>query len=133
MTKTPRLITIFTPSHADAANTNAQNLTVREIVVRLPPEQFRVVMFSGEEPDPRIAARPNTVLIAARKHGNAARFLARLLVARPNIYFYPRFGPLDSIFFSLRRTLRLRIAVVTHVVMVQNEATAAFTAHSVRE
>jgi glycosyltransferase involved in cell wall biosynthesis len=133
MTKTPRFITIFTPSHADAANTNAQNLTVKEIVVRLPPERFRVVMFSGEEPDPRIAGRRNTVLIAARKHGNAARFLARLLVARRDIYFYPRFGPLDHSVFSMRSTLRLRIAVVTHVVMVQNEATASFTARSIRE
>ena len=110
MSKTHQLITIFTPSHADADNTNAQNLTAKEIVARLPPERFRVAMFSGEQPDPRIAARPNTLLIPARSHGNTLRFLSRLLLARPDIYFYPRFGPLDNFFFSLRSRLRLKTA-----------------------
>jgi glycosyltransferase involved in cell wall biosynthesis len=132
MSKSRRFITIYTPSHADAANTNAQNLTVREIVSRLPADRFRVAMFCGEEPDPRLAERSNTELIPARKHGNAARFLGRLLVERPDIYFYPRFGPLDDIFFSLRTVLRMRTAVVTHVVMIQTEAVAALTARSVR-
>jgi hypothetical protein len=45
MSKTRQLITIFTPSHADVDNTNAQNLTAKEIVARLPPERFRVAMF----------------------------------------------------------------------------------------
>jgi glycosyltransferase involved in cell wall biosynthesis len=133
MSKTQPFKTIFTPSHADAANNNAQQLTVKEIVVRLPPERFRVAMFSGEQPDPRIASRPNTLLIPARPHGNTPRFLARLLAARPDIYFYPRFGPLDNIFFFLRSKLRLKTAVVTHVVMIMNEATARFTARSIRE
>jgi glycosyltransferase involved in cell wall biosynthesis len=133
MSETQRFITIFTPSHADAAYTNAQQLTVKEIVARLPPERFRVAMFSGEQPDPRIAARPNTLLIPAGQHGNTRRFLTRLLVTRPDVYFYPRFGPLDNIFFSLRSKLRLNIAVVTHVVMIMNEATAKVTARSIRE
>jgi glycosyltransferase involved in cell wall biosynthesis len=133
MSKKQRLITIFTPSHADAANTNAQQLTVKEIVARLPPERFRVTMFSGEQPDERIATRPNTVLIPARRHGNTARFLTRLLVARPDIYFYPRFGPLDNIFFSLRSKLRLKTAVVTHVVMIMNAATGKSAGRSIRE
>lgn len=133
MRRTQRLITIFTPSHGDADATNAQQLTVKEIVARLPPERFRVAMFSGEQPDPRIAARPNTLLIPTGPHGNTARFLTRLLLARPDIYFYPRFGPLDDIFFSLRSKLRLKIAVVTHVVMMMNESTAKITGRSIRE
>jgi len=133
MSKKQRLITIFTPSHADVANTNAQNLTAKEIVARLPPERFRVAMFSGEQPDPRIATRPNTVLIPARPHGNTRRFLTRLLLAQPDIYFYPRYGPLDNIFFSLRSKLRLKTAVVTHIVMIMNEATISLPARSIRE
>jgi glycosyltransferase involved in cell wall biosynthesis len=133
MSETTRTITIFTPSHADADSTNAQNLTVKEIVARLPPERFRVAMFSSPDPDPRIATRPNTVLIPARVHGNTARFLARLLLARPNIFFYPRYGPLDQIFFSLRSRLHLNIAVVTHVVMIMNEATAPGASRYIRE
>jgi glycosyltransferase involved in cell wall biosynthesis len=127
-------ITIFTPSHADAANTNAQNLTVKEIVSRLPPEEFHVSLFSGPEPDPRIAARANTRLIPWKAHGNAARFLARLLLARPDIYFYPRHGPLDAAFFRLRRTLHIRTRVVTHIVMMMNDVTGTgLTASSIRE
>src|ERR1700691_4954445 len=118
MRKTPRLTTIFTPSHADAGATNAQQLTVKEIVARLPAERFRVAMFSGEQPDPRIAARPNTLLIPARPHGNTWRFLTHLLPAQPDIYFFPRFGPLDNLFFSLRRKLRMKTAVVTYIVMI---------------
>ena len=133
MIKTQRFITIFTPSHADAAFTNAQQLTVKEVVARLPPERFRVAMFSGKQPDPRIAARPNTLLIPAGPHGNTARFLTRLLLDRPDVYFYPRFGPLDNIFFSLRRKLRLKTAVVTHVVMIMNESTAKVPARSILE
>src|SRR5215467_7286455 len=126
-------ITIFTPSYADEGNTNAQNLTVKEVVARLPPERFRVFMFSGDKPDPRIASRPNTVLIMAHQHGKTARFLASLLFARPDIYFYPRFGPLDRIFFFLRRRLRLKTAVVTHVVMIMNASTAPPNTPSIRE
>jgi glycosyltransferase involved in cell wall biosynthesis len=133
MSKTQRFISIFTPSHADAAFTNAQQLTVKEVVARLAPERFRVAMFSGKQPDPRIAARPNTQLIPAGPHGNTARFLIRLLLAQPDVYFYPRFGPLDNLFFSLRRKLRLKTAVVTHVVMMMNEWTAKAPARSVRE
>jgi glycosyltransferase involved in cell wall biosynthesis len=133
MSRTQQLITIFTPSHADAAYTNAQQLTVKEIVARLPPERFRVTMFSGKQPDPRIAARPNTLLISAGPHGNTRRFLTRLLLTRPDVYFYPRFGPLDNLFFSLRSKLQLKIAVVTHVVMIMNESTAKITGRSIRE
>jgi glycosyltransferase involved in cell wall biosynthesis len=130
---TQRLITIFTPSHADTHGTNAQQLTVKEIVARLPPERFHVTMFSGPEPDPRIKARPNTKLIPASRHGNTMRFLTCLLLARPDIYFYPRFGPLDNLFFSLRRRLRMKTVVVTHVVMVMNEVTGAPAGRSIRE
>jgi glycosyltransferase involved in cell wall biosynthesis len=128
-----RLIKIFTPSHADAHNTNAQNLTVKEIVARLSPDRFHVSIFSGPGPDPRIANRPNTRLIPQRKHANTPRFLAQLLVSKPDIYFYPRFGPVDGAFYALRRYLRLNTKVVTHVVMVMNDKTAPLNAPSIRE
>ena len=44
----------------------------------------------------------------------------RSLAFRPDIYFYPRFGPLDQVVFALRKNLRLRTAVVTHIVSVMN-------------
>jgi glycosyltransferase involved in cell wall biosynthesis len=120
--ETIRPITIFTPSFADEDDTNAQNLTVKEIVARLSPEQFRVVMISEGKPDPRIAARSNTKLLPYYKHGNTAQLLMRSLPFCPDIYFYPRFGPLDHVMFSLRKSLRLRTAIVTHIVSVMNKA-----------
>jgi glycosyltransferase involved in cell wall biosynthesis len=134
MSKTQRLITIVTPSHADEDSTNAQQLTVKEIVARLPPERFHVTMFSGEQPDPRIVERPNTVLIPASAHGNTRRFLARLLVARPDIYFFPRTGPLDRIFFDARKLMRLRTALVTYIVMAMDARTGSgMIGRSIRE
>jgi glycosyltransferase involved in cell wall biosynthesis len=115
-------ITIFTPSFADEENTNAQNLTVREIVSRLAPELFHVTMLYIRNPDLRIVNRENTRLLPYRRHGNTARLLGRVLF-QPDIYFYPRQGALDSAFFFFRKRLRLRTKVVTHIVMVMNDAT----------
>lgn len=46
MSKARRLITIFTPAYADADATNAQRLTVKEIVERCPnyPAPQRVIL-----------------------------------------------------------------------------------------
>lgn len=118
-----RPITIFTPSFADEDDTNAQDLTVKEIVARLPPDLFRVIMISEGKPDPRIGARKNTKLLPYYKHGNMAQLLIRGLACSPDVYFYPRTGPLDQALFGLRKRLRLRMAVVTHIVMVMNEIT----------
>jgi glycosyltransferase involved in cell wall biosynthesis len=117
------VITIFSPSFADEDNTNAQNLTVKEIVARLPPELFRVIMISEGRPDPRITARGNTQLLPYYEHGNMAQLLIRSLASWPDVYFYPRTGPLDQVVFGVRKKLRLRMAVVTHIVMVMNDVT----------
>jgi glycosyltransferase involved in cell wall biosynthesis len=129
-----RPITIFTPSFADQDNTNAQNLTVKEIVARLPADLFRVVMIGYGEPDPRIAARANTLLLPWRRRGNAVRLLARCLLPVPDVYFFPRTGPLDRGFLFLRRRLRLKTALVTYIVMMMNDATSVgMTAGSIVE
>ena len=117
-----RPITIFTPSSADEDNTNAQNLTVKEIVARLPSDRFQIIMIGAGKPDPRIAARPNTKLLPYYKHGNTAQLLMRSLAFRPDIYFYPRFGLLDQAVFGLRKNFRLRTKVVTHIVSIINDA-----------
>jgi glycosyltransferase involved in cell wall biosynthesis len=116
-------ITIFTPSFADEDDTNAQDLSVKEIVARLPPELFRVIMISEGNPDPRISARKNTRLLPYYKHGNMAQLLVRCLACSPDVYFYPRTGPLDHMLFLLRKKLRLKISVVTHIAMVMNDVT----------
>jgi hypothetical protein len=47
---------------------------VKEIVSWLPLERFHVTMLSGEGPDPRIAARPNKLLIPSRRTETPAAF-----------------------------------------------------------
>jgi len=110
------LIRIFTPSFADESNTNAQNLTVKEIVARLRPDRFHVTMLVNRPPDRRIVERENVRLLRWHKHGNTLLLLLHCLRWQPDIYFYPKEGPLDAGFLFLRRLLNLRTAVVTHVV-----------------
>ena len=61
------MITVFTPSFADEAGINAQNLTVKEIVARLTPEKFRAFRLYESAPDVRITTRPNTRLSRWRR------------------------------------------------------------------
>jgi len=128
------MITIFTPSFADAANTNAQNLTVKEVVSRLSPDRFKVILLGEGAPDPRILARENTEILPYRGHGNTPRWLLHVLLARVDIYFFPREGPLDTMFLFLRRSLALRVGLVSYVVMAMDEIAAGPTmTQSIRE
>src|SRR5580692_610207 len=119
-----RPITIFTPSSADEGDTNAQNLTVKEIVARLPPKQFHVTMVSEGKPDPRIVERENTELVRGTDHWNTVRLLRHCLFPKPDIYFFPRCGPLDRAFFDSRKYLRRGTALVSYIVMMMNDRTA---------
>jgi glycosyltransferase involved in cell wall biosynthesis len=110
------MMTIFTPSFADEADSNAQNLTVKEVVSRLPSDRFRVVMCCEGKPDPRIAARENTRLIHFGRHGNTVRALWQCFQETPDVYFFPREGPLDAAFLYLRRKLHLKSALVSYIV-----------------
>lgn len=110
------MITVFTPSFADESNTNAQNLTVKEVVARMDPSRFRVVMLGAGRTDPRIAARPNTRILRWQKRWNTARILWHMLFHIPDVYFLPREGPLDAAFLSARAQLHWKSALVTYVV-----------------
>ena len=130
-----RPITVFTPSDVGANNTNAQNLTVKEVVARLPEDLFQVTMFcDGDRPDPRVAARKNTRLVRSTRHGNALRLLGRCLFPPPDIYFFPRTGPLDRVFFDVRKRVGLRTSVITYIVMAMDEVTGrGMIGRSIRE
>src|SRR6202158_4664112 len=127
------MITGFTPSFADEANTNAQNLTVKEVVSRLPPDGFGVVLFGDGSPDPRILARENTEILPWSRHGNTARWLPRVLLSKVDIYFFPREGPLDTLFLFFRRSLGLPIALVTYVVAALDRGVRPKMARAIRE
>ena len=129
----PRPIKVFTPSYADAGNSNAQNLTVKEIVARL-PEEFHVTMLCEGDPDPRLQSRKHTHFFKCSSHGNTLRLLRHSLFPPPDIYFFPRTGPLDRVFFDLKKRLRLKTALVSYIVMAMNEKTiTGMIARSIRE
>jgi len=127
------MLTVFTPSFADEANTNAQNLTAKEVISRLPPAQFRVVLLGVGKPDPRISARENTEILPWTRHGNTPRWLTHVLRSKVDIYFFPREGPLDTVFMFLRRSLNLSIALVTYVVIALDSGVRPGMARSIRE
>jgi glycosyltransferase involved in cell wall biosynthesis len=129
------MITIFTPSAADEANTNAQNLSVKEIVARLDPDRAAVTMIHEGAVDPRIASRPNTTLLRFRARGNTLRAVWHILKNPPDVYFFPREGPLDAAFLSLRRRLRLKTALVTYVVSggLYNQTYSSARERNIRE
>jgi glycosyltransferase involved in cell wall biosynthesis len=81
------------------------------------------MLCDGAEPDARLAARRNTRLVPWAKHGNTARLLRHCLLPPPDIYFFPRSGPLDRIFFDARKRLRLRTSLITYIVMAMNSVT----------
>ena len=127
------MLTLFTPSFADEANTNAQNLTVKEVVSRLPADRFRVVLLGDGAPDPRILGRENTKILSSSRHGNTPHWLAHVLFSKVDIYFFPREGPLDTLFMFSRRSLRLPIALVTYVVVALDGGVGPKMAQSIRE
>lgn len=127
------MITVFTPSFADEANTNPQNLTAKEVVSRLSADRFRVVMLGDGPPDPRILARKNTEILRWTRHGNTARWLTHVLLSKIDVYFFPREGPLDMLFMSFRRFLGLRIALVTYVLTALDRGVGRKLARSIRE
>lgn len=120
------LIHIFTPSDASAINTNAQNLTVKEVVARLAEDRFHVTMLcDGYDPDPRLGARRNTRLVPWTRRGNTLRLLRHCLFPPADIYFFPRSGPLDRVFFDMRKRMGLSTAIVTYIVMAMDARTGA--------
>jgi glycosyltransferase involved in cell wall biosynthesis len=127
------MITVFTPSFADEANTNAQNLTAKEVVSRLPADRFRVVLLGDGPTDPRILARENTEILRCSRHGNTPRWLTHVLLSKIDIYFFPREGPLDTLFMFFRRSLGLPIALVTYVVMALDGGVGPKLARAIRE
>jgi len=121
---TTRLIKVFTPSFADESNTNAQNLTAKELVARWPADLFHITMICQGTPDPRIASRPNVRLVQWTDRGNALRLFRHCLFSRPDIYFFPRCGPLDRAFFDFRKYCCSRTALVSYIVMMMNNTTS---------
>ncbi len=113
----PRPIRIFTEVCGAAANINAQSLTVKEIVSRLDPNRFAVMMMnSGGPADERLRGRPNTKFVHATSHLTAARLVLECLGFHPDIYFYPLASPFNEVYLRVRKLLGLKSKIVVHVV-----------------
>lgn len=108
-------IRMISHSYADEANTNAQNLTVREIARRLDPERFEITLFARDEPDPRLLGSSNVRILRFGAHGKALKFLSRSLFGGFAVNFYVRNEWVDSLYLRARPLLARRQVAVYHV------------------
>ena len=109
------MIRMLSNSYADEVNTNAQNLTVREIARRLDPDQFHTTLFMVGTPDRRLAGS-NVRFLRFHAHGKAARFLTEALLGSYAVNFYVRNEWVDGMYLRLRPRLAPRQIAVYHVV-----------------
>jgi len=100
--------------HADAHNTNSQSLTVREIVLRLDPNQFECTLWYETEPDPRLHNRSNIRLIRLPAHGKTWRIL-REMCAGYDLIAYMDYSPASYVFVHLPRVLRGKARTILQV------------------
>ena len=114
------MIKIFTPSFADIENTNAQNLTVKQIVRRLDPSLFHVTMYYSNSIVDYLESRPNTKFIHWGKHWNAVKFIWNHIKSNYDIYFYPRDDNL-SYFFLYLMNFKNKTKLITHIVHAVSE------------
>jgi glycosyltransferase involved in cell wall biosynthesis len=95
-------IHVLVDSFADAGLPNAQMGNAREIVCRMDPDRFHVSMFAMSEPDPRIAARPNTRLIQLAAHRQTPWIFRELLWGAHSVLFYMKSSPASQWYCNLR-------------------------------
>ena len=90
-------------SFADAGLTNAQMSNAREIIRRLDPLQFHISVFNLDQPDSRIAERPNTRLIQLPRRRQTVRILQEFFFGRHEILFYLKSAPASKLYLQWRR------------------------------
>src|SRR5215469_2810872 len=104
---------LFLPT-VDAGNVNAQSLNVREITLRLDPEQFLTTLWYEAQPDPRLLNRPAIRLERLPRHGRTLRILKEMMSGY-HIIAYIDYSPASYAFLHLPRFLRGRTKSVLHL------------------
>src|SRR5260370_31843112 len=97
---------ILVDSFADAGWPNAQMGNAREIVCRLDPSRFHVSMFVLGAPDPRIAARNNTLVSQLPPRRQTGRLVSEVLWVKHEILFYVKSSPPSRCYLSVRKNSR---------------------------
>jgi glycosyltransferase involved in cell wall biosynthesis len=121
-------VRILVDSFADAGLTNAQMSNAREIIRRLDPEQFHVSVFYLDQPDTRIAQRPNTRLIRLPQKRQTVRILQEFLLGHHEILFYLKSSPASRLYLRMRQRWmdsRCVVGTVESRSDLQNEPTVA--------
>jgi glycosyltransferase involved in cell wall biosynthesis len=108
-------IAVLVDSVVDRDLTNAQVVNAREIMARLDPERFHVTVFHINEPDPRIAERPNTTLIRLPGRLKTAKIFKEFVLGRHDILFYLKAAPASKWYLQVRRAWKDSRAVIGSV------------------
>jgi glycosyltransferase involved in cell wall biosynthesis len=110
----------------DAANLNAQHVTTREILCRLPPDRFRVTAFVDGTPDARLADREHVRLVPLARRGRTLRCLRTAVADPPDLLLHPNPDVYDTRIERLLQWLRPSVGLAVHVVLtVDPERTPA--------
>ncbi|MBA4695778.1 MAG: glycosyltransferase family 4 protein [Legionella sp.] len=109
-------ISIFIPYFADAGNTNAQSLTIRQIMSRLDSQRFRLSSILISKVDPLLQDKANISYFRWTKKRNTLRFAWYLLKTQPDILFFPNKHWFEGVYLLLRAMRLIKTKVVTYVV-----------------
>jgi len=97
----------------DADNVNAQSLNVREIALRLDPNQFQVTLWCEHEADPRLLSRPAIRIERLPARRRTLRILKEM-VSGYDVIGYMDYSPASYTFLRLPRSLRQGARAVLH-------------------
>ena len=103
---------LFMP-FVDRENTNAQSLTVREIVPRFDPARFECTLWYEKEPDPRVVNRPGIRVLRLSPRRRTWRIFAEMLSGHDVIAFMD-YSPASYLFLHLPVWMRRKTKAVLH-------------------
>ncbi len=101
-------VNILVDSFADEGLTNAQMINAREIVSRLDPDRFFVIMFTHGPPAKQVSTRANTRLIQLPDRLQTIPLLSHYLFGKQDILFYLKASPASRCYLKLRSLQRNR-------------------------
>ena len=106
----------------DRAIRNAQHVTAREVLARLPADRFAVVAPGGGDVDPRLAAAPHVRLLDLGRRLRTARLVRAGLARDVHVLLHPNPDRHDARVERVLRSVRPGLGVAVHVVLAAEEA-----------
>jgi|GEM_PF-744708 len=108
---------LLTLRHMDGANRNAQSLTARAILPRLPTDRFAVTAFCEDWPDPCLALAAHVRVHRLPRRLRTASIVLRARLDGTSVLFHPQADRYDTRIDRLLALSGRRHLLVVHVVL----------------